>query len=351
MFAVRGGKSLYSLASVPLRPTVLGLRGLATEAGLKYNAPKLGVNPAYDEAIKVLEAHKTETVEKVKAVEAQIEKAKKESPEDTESLESLAKQKYDLEVESLRYDPETLWNFKHGQIDMKVPVYRHLKRIQFKKGPLSTLMERITQMNVIPDLLETSTKPSVNMEIKYTETGVFEPGLVLESKKVYEKPEITVTNFHEDTKLYTLLMVDPDDPNQEFATYQEKCHWLMTNIPLNMVDNVVSKGDTVLEYLPPHPAKGTKKHRFTFMLLEQPENGSAKVDIQTPESRIIDSREIRKAFGLEPRGVSFFRAEWDASVSKVYKELGIDEPVYGKTPRENPYMLPDGRQSGKFDYM
>ncbi|KAK9712213.1 mitochondrial 54S ribosomal protein YmL35 [Basidiobolus ranarum] len=351
MFAVRGVKSFRSLTNTTLVPTLVGVRGLATEAGLKYTAPQLGVSPAFDEAIKVLEAHKNETFEQVKAVEAQIEKLKQESPNDTQTLEVLAQKKYDLEVDSLLYDPETLWNFKNGQIDMKVPIYRHLKKIQFKQGPLSTLMERITQMNVIPDLLETSTKPSVDMEIKYPETGVFEPGLILEAKKVYEKPEIAVTNFHEDTKLYTLLMIDPDHPNQEFASYQEKCHWLMTNIPLNMVDNVINKGDTILEYLPPHPAKGTKKHRFTFMLLEQPENGQAKIDMQIPESRIIDSREVRKAFDLEPRGVSFFRAEWDSSVSKIYKELGIDEPVFGKTPRENPYMLPDGRQSGKFDYM
>lgn len=64
---------------------------------------------------------------------------------------------------------------------MSKPVYRYLRQRQFEKEPKSKLMDRLTQMSVIPDLLAPGLNPTVQVSINLPE-GAIEPG-------VYIKPE------------------------------------------------------------------------------------------------------------------------------------------------------------------
>lgn len=66
---------------------------------------------------------------------------------------------------------------------MSRPVYRYMRKKQFEKAPLATLMERITQMRVVPDLLPLDTKPVVDVGIRMNgRNEAIEPG-------VFTKPE------------------------------------------------------------------------------------------------------------------------------------------------------------------
>lgn len=69
---------------------------------------------------------------------------------------------------------------------MEQPVYRYMRQKQFEKAPKSKLMERLTQMNVIPDVLAPGLEPTVEVAVKLAE-GQVEPG-------VYLKPE--QVNYH-----------------------------------------------------------------------------------------------------------------------------------------------------------
>jgi large subunit ribosomal protein L35 len=64
---------------------------------------------------------------------------------------------------------------------MSKPVYRYLRQKQFEKAPKSKLLERLTQMNVIPDVLSAGLEPTVELNVNFN-GGQLEPG-------VFTKPE------------------------------------------------------------------------------------------------------------------------------------------------------------------
>ncbi|KAG5455711.1 MAG: hypothetical protein BJ554DRAFT_4781 [Olpidium bornovanus] len=109
-------------------------------------------------------------------------------------------------------------------------------------------------------------------------------------------------------------------------------------------------GNTVLPYIPPHPQRGTKPHRYTLLLMEQPREIGADilkydaVDVDST-TRAIELTPLIKRNKLIIRGATGFRSQWDESVYGIYKTiLGEDfEPVYGvitEPPATGPNGLP-----------
>ena len=73
-------------------------------------------------------------------------------------------------------------------------------------------------------------------------------------------------------------MVDLDEPNEAEQTYQERCHWMLSNVPVNIHSCDISIADTILSYVPPHPARGSKHHRYVFVALKQGANGQVRLE-------------------------------------------------------------------------
>lgn len=66
---------------------------------------------------------------------------------------------------------------------MSKPVYRYMRQKQFEKAPKTKLMERLTQMSVIPDILAPDMNPTVEVCINVAE-GQVEPGVFLKPEQV-----------------------------------------------------------------------------------------------------------------------------------------------------------------------
>lgn len=86
-------------------------------------------------------------------------------------------------------------------VDMSKPVYRYMSQKQFEKAPKSKLMERLTQMNVIPDLLAPGLNPTVEVAVTLPEQGQIEPGVFIKPEQVryIEKSSIwwtSLLNYH-----------------------------------------------------------------------------------------------------------------------------------------------------------
>lgn len=89
-------------------------------------------------------------------------------------------------------------------------------------------------------------------------------GNVLQPTQVKDAPQVKWEA--EKGAYYTLVMVDPDAPSRSDPKFREIRHWLVMNIP----DNVVENGDTVIEYIGAGPPKGTGLHRYVFLIFKQP---------------------------------------------------------------------------------
>ncbi|BGP17591.1 hypothetical protein JCM10213_001240 [Rhodosporidiobolus nylandii] len=295
-------------------------------APASYAAPlKPGVLPAFDEAVAYIARDREAKLE-------QLEQLRKDGA-DKAQLEKL-------EVEAWSNDPETRWRAKNGQADLSKPVYRHLaERAWRKEGDLAVLMQRVTQMHVVPDLLP-SISPKADVRIRIAGQAV-EPGAYVKPAQTREGVEISAQVYHEEERLYTLLLIDPDVPdeiNQTFATF---AHLLVPNIPLSATSSSplpLSTLPSTLSFVPPHPQKGTPYHRYTALLLEQSSALELDAADATLEREGFSTREFVEKHGLKAAGVSFFRQVWDKDVSAIYEEvLNLPEPRFGRPPKVDTY--------------
>ncbi|KAK3818173.1 MAG: phosphatidylethanolamine-binding protein [Linnemannia gamsii] len=331
-----------------------------------YKAPALGVNKTFDEALKVIAEDKAKRLADIKSMEAtlaQLTKAAPSAAKDTE-IAALKEKIFKQEAFAEINEPEIQWQFKNGKVDMSKAVFRYMKGKQFQRETLPVIQQRTTQMFVTPDLLPAFT-PSVNVQLDFgagsipEETkiadGYFETGSYLLPGKTINEPKVNVTSFHDEQRYYTVALVDPDMPDVENETYKQQLHWLITNVPLSATQTELVKdnADVVLSYLPPHPPKGTKYHRYTLLLAEQPNAGQDKIQMDASQiSRETTLSDLCSHFKLNVKGLTFFRQVWDKDVSRIFKDiLQQDEPVYGNQPKVDELLDETGQKKKKFIHM
>ncbi|KAF9584017.1 hypothetical protein BGW38_007849 [Lunasporangiospora selenospora] len=336
----------------------------ATEA--TYKAPALGVNKTYDEALKVIAEDKIRRLADIKALRTQLEQLTKASPSATRDadIETLKETIFKQEAYSEINDPEIQWKFKNGQVDMSKAVFRYMKGKQFTRETLPIVQQRITQMNVTPDLLPNFT-PTMNVQLDFgagsspkvpagsdPSSNFFETGSFLLPGKTTQAPKVHITSFHPETKYYTIALVDPDMPDVENETYKQQMHWLIANVPISATQNEVTTegADIILSYLPPHPPKGTEYHRYTVLVAEQPNGGQDKIQMdQSQVSRDLTVGDLCAEHQLSVKGLTFFRQVWDKDVSRIYKDiLKQDEPAYGRPVKVDALLDETGQMKKKY---
>jgi len=191
-------------------------------------------------------------------------------------------------------------------------------------------------------LVGTPFSPSVNLLVSYNDILVQRGHeFVPESTKL--KP--TVKFEPKNPKAYhTLLMVDADEPNPQKQKLEESFHWLVMNIPgrssieINAGNN--GGGTTILDYIPPHPAKGSHFHRYIFILFEQPAKDLKVINPPSTQNRFISTKSLIESQSLVPIGYCFFRAQWNDSVSLIYRDiLKTKEPVWVDQQNRNKLII------------
>jgi len=240
---------------------------------------------------------------------------------------------------------------------MTKPVYRHLAEQRWRdEGGLDLLMERIHQMKVVPDVLPLL-HPSLDLRVTFPKSPPHslsareqtkrihqevEPGVFLLPEQTRNPPRLYANVFHTDTRLYTLLMVDPDVPDEANRSYQTYVHWLQPNIPLSvlMPNRIPLSSHTT--YVPPHPQRGTPYHRYVLLLLPQPSaTTQLSIPVLSDAARVgFNVRDFIDKYQLDASagGAHMWREIWDAEVSKIYNDvLKREEPRFGRQPKADPY--------------
>ncbi|TFK18802.1 PEBP-like protein [Coprinopsis marcescibilis] len=360
---------------------------ISLENPREWNRPLApNVVPAYDLALKLLakdnEGLKVEVEDLKKEIEGKearyqesknVQASAEHVRELDEELERLREKLHVLEVQSEINLPEVRWKVANAMARMEIPSHRHLVEQKWRKdGDLDLLMERIYQMKVVPDLLP-ELRPSIDLRLAASvlpthvqKVKVVEPGAYLVPDQTIAPPRLYANVFHTDTRLYTLMLVDPDVPDESKASYGTYLHWLQPNIPLSATQtSQILEINNHTRYIPPHPQQGTPYHRYTVLLLPQPpvdghvfhynRNTEARATPGVPTSQHLDIpvipdaqrfgfnvRAFCKEWGLSGKrggGFHLFRQIWDESVSKIYSDiLKQEEPRYGRLPKPDPYV-------------
>lgn len=330
-------------------PSRLFARYESTSAPSTSFKPALpaGQDPAYDLALEYLAQQKAAKLKRLEALQAKA--GSNPTPEQEQRIARL-------QVEAWIDDPATRREFAQtgGKGLMDRPVMRALAKQAWQRaGELDLVMQRVFQLGIVPDLLP-SISPRGALRI-----ADLEAGSVQSSSKLASPPKVTLQLFEHapgvsplapaDSKaLYTLLVLDADSPNHETASYEQRLLYAKSDIPLGVlsgeVDLFAAPGNELVGYEPPAPAQGSGKHRYTFVVLAQKENGGATV----AEREAFDLRAFLEAAGLTADDVvaaSLVRSEWtqedDQHIQNTWQKFrGQAAPVYGKPPKELRYGYP-----------
>ncbi|WFD02756.1 mitochondrial 54S ribosomal protein YmL35 [Malassezia obtusa] len=291
-----------------------------------------GKMPVYDEALAFVEADAA-------ALRERVAEAKKSdaNPELVDAYEIAS----EINLPQIRAD------FLNGKGDLGRPVFRHLREQAWRLGgSLDQLVERATLMNVLPDVVP-SVRLEADLQVIYgTGQGIGDhggsggdilPGVFLSPAQTREAPQIAATVFHPETRHYTLMMVDPDRPNEDTESFETFVHWLVHDIPLSATQSSLPETlQEALAYVPPHPQQGTPYHRYTMLLFEQSGPGSFGDVPRSP----MNVSTFAQQHGLQLRGLHFWREQWTKenkqAISAIYRDtLGVPEPRYGYAPRQD----------------
>ncbi|PVU97132.1 hypothetical protein BB560_002636 [Smittium megazygosporum] len=298
--------------------------------------PARNVNPAYEEALKIIDNYHNKCLENIKKLESQLKDCAS-----SEERESIERQILVQSVESERHFNEVKWNARNRNFDLSKPVYRALKEEAFRKRPLEVVMQRAYQMFVIPDLIDPSKFESASAQLDLTfdslQDDPIESGIIIQAEKVVNPPKINFIPFHTDSKLYTILLVDPDSPDQQSQSFKQKCHFAACNVPFDIYNNKYdpeTMGEVAISYIPPHPEDGTKIHRYVYLVLKQGKNGNVQIN-PSDIPKTIETRSFCEKLDLSPVAVTFFRSEWDPSVDLIHTNILKETP-----PRFGSYAFP-----------
>jgi len=184
-------------------------------------------------------------------------------------------------------------------------------------NPARSGIEEMEKEQVIPDVIDQV--PKSVLSVQYGDLKV-NLGNELTPTQVKNPPKISWDA--DSNKFYVLCMTDPDAPSRKDPKFREWHHYLVANIP----GSDISKGDVLSDYVGSGPPKDTGKHRYVFLIYEQP--GKLTFD----EKRLTNSsgdgrgkfsiRNFAKKYKLgQPIAGNFYQAEWDDYVPKLYEQL------------------------------
>ncbi|KAL8823388.1 MAG: hypothetical protein Q9191_005904, partial [Dirinaria sp. TL-2023a] len=235
-------------------------------------------------------------------------------------------------------DPLIKKRFEDGMGDMNRPIYRHLADKQWRAYRRKVQLQRITQMNIVPDIL-----PHLDMTAEVTvafERREIAPGAIVDSRLSRKPAELRVQVFDKGTRLVSIAVVDPDVPNTATDGFDYCCHFLAVNIPLSpahpslplkkLTRNQSSR--LVLPWLPPFAQKGSPYHRLAVFVLQQQQHHhhqeEQELDAEAIRNKVprdgFKLRSFMDQFQVSPIGAALFRTVWDENTSGVMTRAGIE---------------------------
>ncbi|KAE8385128.1 phosphatidylethanolamine-binding protein [Aspergillus alliaceus] len=293
----------------------------------------------FQEARKVLLADREEKLKNIVSMREKITKLQAIPTEEAggEQVKKSRLVAMELHLEHMKVladinDPLVKKKFEDGEGDMSKPVYRYLADKKWREYRRKILVQRITQMKVIPDVLP-HCDPVVDTKLYFGRSQV-QPGEFVNSRVSTTAPKLDVQLFEGGEKLVTIAVVDSDIPNVEKDGFDYRMHYMAVNVPVSAVSTKVdlaklsSESQVVLPWLPPVAQKGSPYHRLSVFVMEQkdskPLDFAAVKAKETNRDKML-LRTLQARYHLKPIGAHLFRTEWDSTMAEVMRENGFSE--------------------------
>lgn len=262
-------------------------------------------------------------------------------------------QKDALLIEAEKYNPEVLYNqlYHSDKLDRSIPVYREYLHKKWRDYDLMITMQRLETLHVIPDTLPTL-DPRADIKVRFPHNTTHSefnnwvtPGSVVPAFGAAEPPTIQIQDFDNitnETRLYTVVVVNPDVPDVESNSYKTDIHYGLANVPLTGSDNTISAskllehGDlwTFQPYQPLVPEKNTPAQRACVWVFRQ----ERPISVEKPTSP-FDIQAFTESHSLTPVGAHVWRQTFDRSVNDVRATYGLEKGrVFHKVRNAKPLV-------------
>ncbi|KAF2486243.1 ribosomal protein YmL35 [Neohortaea acidophila] len=314
----------------------------------------------FQEARKVLQQDRVEKVAEIAEQRRRMEKvqtslAQSQSTGDEPSVKQLERRLRDMRqhLEELKIladinDPLVRKKFEDGLGDMNKPIYRHLADKKWRSYKRKVLVQRITQMNVVPDILP-HIDPTIAVSLSFGRKDIPHGGLVL-STLSEDAPSLNIQPFDRGERLVTIAVINPDVPNVAKDGFGYRCHFLASNISISPTQTRVDlasldpESQVILPWLPAFAQKGLDYQRMGVFVLQQGSISEEETSTSTTEEQSspanLPVQEILSAaryskrenfvlrsfvdkYSLHPVGVDLFRTQWDEGTAGVMRRAGI----------------------------
>jgi phosphatidylethanolamine-binding protein len=142
--------------------------------------------------------------------------------------------------------------------------------------------------------------------------------------------------FHgQASKLYTIIMTDPDAISRTNPVYREFIHWVGCNLTFDTNGKCnASECKHIVDYIGPAPPYRSGLHRYVFLLYEQPAGSTPETLVEAFEGRGGKRAHLAAtAAGLGPvASINWYQAQWDESVDALHDAIGFMPPADFQSP-------------------
>ncbi|KAI9222190.1 phosphatidylethanolamine-binding protein [Blastocladiella britannica] len=248
---------------------------------------------------------------------------------------------------------DTVAAFRNGAADFSKPEFRKLGLDHFVGHRRPRVIQFAEQRHIFADFFPKNVDDfTVELHIATAAGERVELGQEVAPSETVSPIQVHVQPYHEDTRLYTFVLVDADKARPDAEVRSEELLWVVKDIPISAASapaplplpttaaqttTSTTVGTLVVPYVPPHPTRGSGAHRMAAFVFEQPGEPELSAPAM-PVSAIANDDGVRvwdlvRAHAWTPRGVHVWKARWDSSVADVFATyLGAKEPVYVTKP-------------------
>lgn len=212
---------------------------------------------------------------------------------------------------------------------MNRPIYRYLADKQWRSYRRPVMMQRLTQMAVVPDVLS-HLDITAEVVLGFKRRNVH-PGEFVDSRVSEVPPRLKVQVFDRGERMISVIVVDLDVPDLERDSFYHRCHYFAANIPISTTSTSVplsklsKESQVLLPWLPPHSQKGSPYHRLAVIVLQQPEGKVLDISSlrETVQRDGFNLRSYQQRNGMNPIGAFLFRTKWDEGTAGVMARAGL----------------------------
>ncbi|KAF3184625.1 hypothetical protein TWF225_005916 [Orbilia oligospora] len=258
----------------------------------------------YQEALKILREDREEKLVKIAEQEKSIAGLKRLHNLTDSSPRIVKMQEYidELKLNMDKNNPRIKYTYDNKlKIDPYRKIYQHWDDQKWRSLKRKLLMQRVEQMNVVPDILP-SIDPIIDVSLRFRRKNVPHGAKVL-AKNATRYPSVQVKQFDSKKRLVTVLVVDPDKPNLEKNGFDYYLQWMVTNCDISIENPMVvgvstshNARDEVAPYEVPYVHKGENYHRYCLFILEQ--NGT--IEIPGKPERLTNFKKAETKEGETP---------------------------------------------------